>query len=77
MPTVSGMFIMSVPAFSAARHTCFRNFSSDLVASIGENSHFNPCFLMYSTESTVASSTCSGVNPTAYFICTGDVGMNV
>src|SRR3990170_3010076 len=75
MPTVSGTFILSVPAFSAARQTRFRKGNSDLVASIGENSHTKPCFLMYSVDSTVAESTCSGVRLTAYFICTGEVGM--
>src|SRR5208283_308450 len=75
MPTVSGTFKLSIPAFSAALQTCFRNGISERVASIGENSHLKPCFLTYSIESTVEDSTCLGVKFTAYFICTGDVGI--
>ncbi len=57
IPTVSGMLIISAPVFSAALHTCLRKGIFDRVASIGENSHFSPCFLMYSIISAVADIT--------------------
>ena len=75
IPTVSGTFRLSMPASCAALQTCFKKGISERVASIGENSHFTPCFFTYSIESTAADNTCSGVKFTAYFICTGEVGM--
>lgn len=76
MPTVSGTFSLSTPAFSAVWQIFFKNVISDLVASMGENSHVIPCFLMYSIDSVVALSTCSGVMLRAYFIWTCEDEMN-
>ncbi len=76
-PTVSGMFIRSAPASSAALHISFKNFTSVLVASMGENSHTNPWFLMYCTDSMALDKTCSCVRPRACFICTSEVEINV
>jgi hypothetical protein len=58
-PTVSGISILSAPAFATSLKTCFRYALSVLVASSAENSTCKPRDFPYSTASIAFSRTCS------------------
>ena len=76
-PTVSGISILSAPAFATSPNICFKNSLSVLVASSAENSTCKPCDFPYSTASIAFSKTCSRVILSLYSKWMSDVAMNV